>query len=557
MSRNDQAHFSAVPSVEISRSRFERPSRLLTTFNAGQLIPIYLDECLPGDTVTMDVASLVRMSTPIFPTMDNAYLDYYFFFVPNRLVWDHWRELNGENRDTYWTQPTEYNVPMLTGWVQPGSLGDYFGLPTRTTYTIEASALPFRAYTLIWNEFFRDQNYMSPAFITTGDSNDNFAAPSTDGWTTWSGLTTASLGGHPLPVAKFHDYFTSVLPSVQKGESVLIPSVVDGRVPVVTAESHNLVGSNLSFSGTFDSFSNHNLGVAGPDHDLSVSSGSGQSYDTAVSIYPNNLWAQFDAVSLGTIAELRQAFQIQKLLERDARGGTRYTEILQAHFGVTSPDSRLQRPEYLGGKRIPINIDQVLQTSATNDVSPQGNTAAFSLTTDVDSSFTKSFVEHGYLIGVACVRTDHTYQQGIDQLWSRKRRFDFYWPALANISEQPVYCREILAGEGVDDEVFGYQEPWSSYRYKPSHVTGSFRSNYNGSLDSWHYADYFSTGMDEQLRPVFIADRDFMAETAVNIDRTLAVQSSLEHQFLGNFFFKATWVRPMPLFSVPGLIDHH
>lgn len=557
MSRNDQARFSAVPSVDIGRSRFERPSRLLTTFDAGKLIPIYLDECLPGDTVTMDVASLVRMSTPIFPTMDNAYLDYYFFFVPNRLVWDHWREMNGENRDTYWTQPTEYNVPMLTGLPQKGSIADYFGLPT-TSGPIEASALPFRAYTMIWNEFFRDQNYMSPAWVTTGDQNDTFATfdPETDDDATWNGITTASLGGLPLPVSKFHDYFTSVLPAPQKGDAVLLPSIVGGKVPVITAERHDYIGPNMSMLAV-GMVGPYGLGITGNGDDVGTFSIDGDVTVNNGTLYPDNLWAQFSPQSLGTINELRQAFQIQKLLERDARGGTRYTEILNAHFGVTSPDSRLQRPEYLGGKRVPINIDQVLQTSATTSTSPQGNTAAFSLTTDVDSSFTKSFVEHGYIIGVACVRTDHTYQQGVEKLWSRKRRFDFYWPALANISEQPVFVKEIMAGYGADEDVFGYQEAWAEYRYKPSRVTGSFRSGIDGSLDSWHYADYFSMGKDEYHMPKFIADRDFMSETHVNIDRTLAVQSSLEDQFLGNFYFKATWVRPMPMFSVPGLIDHH
>ena len=556
MSRNDQAHFSQVPNVDIQRSRFQRDSRLLTTMNAGKLIPIFVDECLPGDTLTMDTASLVRMSTPIFPVMDNCYMDVYYFFVPNRLVWEHWKEFNGENNSTYWTQPTEYNVPQIwcpnEGW-NKGSLADYFGLPTGVSGDFSVSALPFRAYVNIWNEFFRDQNYMSPAYFNKTD-NGGTGMPATGG--SWDGILNALYGGDPLPVAKYHDYFTSVLPAPQKGEPMELPFFHDEKLPVgALPVSHDYGGAALKMTGSngITSGSYRYIGIDSiGDATVMGSLASAQNVHPAS---PENLWADMTGVTAGTINELRQAFQIQKLLEKDARGGTRYTEILHAHFGVTSPDGRLQRPEYLGGKRIPINVDQVIQTSATNSVSPQGNTAAFSLTTDVSSSFTKSFTEHGWVIGVACIRTDHTYQQGIDKMWSRKRRFDFYWPTLANISEQPVLRKEIFVsdvGPDVDEQVFGYQEAWAEYRYKPSRVSGAFRSQYAQSLDSWHYADYFGVPNDNP----FIADRDFMAETFDNIDRTLAVQSDLEDQFLCNFFFESTWTRPMPLYSVPGMIDH-
>lgn len=563
MSRNAESHFSKVPRVDIQRSRFNRDSRLLTTLNAGSLIPIYVDEVLPGDTCTMDMASLIRMSTPIFPVMDNAFMDVYFFFVPNRLTWEHWREFNGENNSTYWTQPTEYEVPTVSspvsldaeGW-NKGSIADYMGIPINRNGLI-VNALPFRAYTLIWNEFFRDQNYMAPAYFLKNDGDVTGKVFNPDD--RWDGITSAVYGGTPLPVSKVHDYFTSVLPAPQKGDPVMIPVFGDNPVPNIpvgtkltthTASENQRIKLSYAVSGpnvmqlTTNGALNA-LAYNGSDIGGSLN-GSGA---------PLNLWADManvDGLVFGTISQLRQAFQIQKLLERDARGGTRYTEILNAHFGVTSPDARLQRPEYLGGKRIPINIDQVLQTSATNDVSPQGNTAAFSLTTDVSSSFTKSFTEHGFVIGVACVRTDHTYQQGLDKMWSRFRRFDYYWPALANISEQPVLRQEICASSTREENVsvFGYQEAWADYRYKPSRVSGAFRSSYEKTLDSWHYADYF------QPLGNFIADRDFMAETPVNIDRTLAVPSSVEDQFLCDFFFKSTWVRPMPLFSVPGLVDH-
>lgn len=562
MSRNAESHFSQVPRVDIQRSRFNRDSRSLTTMNAGSLIPIYVDEVLPGDTCTMDMASLIRMSTPIFPVMDNAFMDVYFFFVPNRLTWEHWREFNGENNSTYWTQTTEYEVPMVGnpvsgGW-NKGSVADYMGIPINAR-GLTVNALPFRGYALIWNEFFRDQNYMAPAHFLKTDGLQIGEKYNPDD--RWDGITTAVLGGSPLPVSKVHDYFTSVLPAPQKGDPVQIPVFGDGDVYFPVTTSSEMIPEGLSNSrpirlntgavngANYIQLSGQGFMTSFYDSNLDSNSGG-----VAGNLAPLNLWANMTA-DLGTIAELRQAFQIQKLLERDARGGTRYTEILNAHFGVTSPDGRLQRPEYLGGKRIPINIDQVLQTSATNEVSPQGNTAAFSLTTDVSSSFTKSFTEHGFVIGVACIRTDHTYQQGLDKMWLRSKRFDYYWPALANISEQPVLRQEIFASsnQSVNEQVFGYQEAWADYRYKPSRVSGAFRSSYAQSLDAWHYADYF--GSPETSDP-FIADRDFMAETPVNIDRTLAVPSSVEDQFLCDFFFKSTWVRPMPLFSVPGLADH-
>lgn len=556
MSRNSQAHFSQVPQVDIQRSRFERPSRLLTTMNAGRLIPIYVDEVLPGDTCTMDTAALVRMSTPIFPVMDNAFMDIYYFFVPNRLVWEHWKEFNGENNSTYWTQPTEYQVPIVSspapGWSK-GSLADYFGIPT-DVFGLEVSQLPFRSYTLIWNEFFRDQNYMPPAHFLKNDGLQLGEDYNPDD--RWDGITSAVLGGSPLPVSKVHDYFTSVLPAPQKGDPVEIPVFAsDAEDLRVVANRFNHYGSTHKIRLDYTPDSNNAMYLEGSGYVAARSDSGNTGAALNGSGVPLNLWADIEGATYGTIAELRQAFQIQRLLERDARGGTRYTEILNAHFGVTSPDARLQRPEYLGGTRIPINVDQVIQTSATNEVSPQGNTAAFSLTTDISSSFTKSFTEHGYLIGVCCIRTDHTYQQGLDKLWSRRNRFDFYWPALANISEQPVLRKEILASSDreYDEQVFGYQEAWSEYRYKPSRVAGAFRSQYAQTLDSWHYGDYF--GHPNEVE-VFIADRDFMAETDVNIDRTLAVSSDVEDQFLCNFYFKSTWVRPMPLYSVPGLVDH-
>lgn len=550
MSRNATAHFAQVPRVDIQRSRWKVNKRVLTTMNAGELVPIYNTEILPGDTLSIDTSALIRMSTPIFPVMDNCYMDVYFFFVPNRIIWDHWRELNGENRSTYWTQPTEYRVPTVSspvGGFNKGSLADHMEWPTDVGGYV-GNALYFRAYVAIWNEFFRDQNYMPPAYLNTGD------VP-TLGYTAsgqiWDSITDAIHGGQMLPVSKFHDYFTSVLPAPQKGNPIDIPYFKESFLPVQTTSEwfHDYNDGPLHFISE-EVTSNNALGIASTGEAYFYSTQTGDSYGEAI---PDNLIVDLANVSIGTINELRQAFQIQRLLERDARSGTRYTEILNAHFGVTSPDARLQRPEYLGGKRIPINIDQVLQTSATSDVSPQGNTAAFSLTSDLSSSFTKSFTEHGILLGLACIRTDHTYQQGLHKRFQRRDRFDYYWPALAHISEQPVLRSEILMSTVAEEneQVFGYQEAWGSYRYEPSVVTGAFRSNYQGTLDAWHYADSF-----DDRAEIFIADKEFLAETKNNIDRTLAVPSEMEDQFLCNFEFRNTWVRPMPLFSVPGLIDH-
>lgn len=558
MISNANSHFAVNPvNIDISRSVFERSNSHKTTFNAGKLVPIFIDEYLPGDTFTLDTSMVVRMTTPIHPIMDNLFIDVYFFSVPNRLVWDHWKEFNGENTAGAWSQTTEYEIPQVIapegGW-QKGDVADYFGIPTKVS-NISINALPFRAYALIYNEWFRNQNVQVPAYFSKGDS-------STAGSTSGVGyVQSAYAGGDLFPVSKFSDYFTAALPEPQKGADVLLP--LGERAPVYPMGA-NSITTDRSFQLHSAKYMDPATGYPHGQSELLGTIG-GNLYSVAAkspyvdqngdlvnptTVVPSNLWADLGVATAASVNQLRMAFQLQKLYEKDARGGTRYTELIKAHFGITSPDARQQRPEYLGGKRIPINISQVLQTSSTDTTSPQGNTAGFSLTADFDSSFTASFTEHGYVIGLACVRYPHTYQYGIERMWSRKDRLDFYLPVLANIGEQAILNKEIYAqGRASDEEAFGYQEAWAEYRYKPSRVSGAFRSNYDRSLDVWHFADKYES------QP-YLSD-EWINETASNVDRTLAVSSELEDQFIGDFYFKYRCARPMPTYSIPGLIDHH
>lgn len=570
MNRNSNSRFAQAPQVDIQRSTFDRSSGHKTTFNAGKLVPIYVDEVLPGDTFEMTTSTIVRGSTPIFPVMDNANLDIYFFFVPNRLVWDHWKEFNGENTTSKWEQTVEYSIPQMApplstdkikeGW-ERGTLADYMGIPTQigpgasqTNPQYTVNHLPFRAYCLIWNEWFRDQNLQDPVLIDTGDSQTNGRHLIPEGNSITFENQAALQGANLLPVNKYFDYFTGALPEPQKGPDVLLPLGQTAPVITMTTDVAGVTGNspNLRFvsngeiaqqsnvvitpTGTGKGTLNYTGGNAGPINGKLI---------------PSNLYANLEEATSATINELRLAFQLQKLYERDARGGTRYIEIIKSHFGVTSPDARLQRPEYLGGERIPINIDQVIQTSGTmQGTTPQGNTAAYSLTGNQGSYFKHSFVEHGYVLGLACVRTEHTYQQGLEKIWNRKNRFDFYWPALANIGEQAILNKEIYLQpiKEVNEQAFGYQEAWAEYRYKPSRVSSAFRGNV-GSLDAWHYADYY----DELPK----LSAEWVQETYKNVDRTLAVQSTLEDQYIADFWFKCKCTRPMPIYSIPGLIDHH
>lgn len=552
--RNVESRFSENPTnLDISRSRFVRSSSVKTSFNVGDLVPFYIDEVLPGDTFSIDDSKVIRMSTLLAPIMDNLYLDTYYFFVPNRLVWKHWKEFMGENTQSAWIPTVDYSVPQITapsdGW-SVGSLADYFGIPIGVG-DLSVNALPFRAYSLICNEWFRDENLTDPIYYDDGDTTLAGSNGDTD--------DDIPKGGMPFKVAKYHDYFTSCLPAPQKGPDVLLP--LGTSAPVYTAAgidnskymSYGMTfraGANLA-AGGYDAGLYTAGSAAGTNSTASLRVGGSDNVvgSNSPALYPINLMADLSEATAATVNQLRLAFQIQKLYEKDARGGTRYIEILKSHFGVTSPDARLQRPEYLGGSRKPINVTQVVQNSESG-TTPQGHTAAWSATIDHESAFTKSFVEHGFVIGLMCVRYDHTYQQGIERMWSRKGRFDYYFPVFANIGEQAVFNKEIFAqGTDEDDEVFGYNEAWADYRYKPSRTSGYMRSTAATSLDVWHLGDDYA-----QLPSL---SDSWIREDKNIVDRVLAVTSAVSHQFYGDIFVKNVSVRPMPVYSIPGLIDHH
>jgi hypothetical protein len=515
--------FSQVPKAEIPRSTFDRSHGYKTTFDAGYLIPFYIDEALPGDTFNVRATALARLATPIFPVMDNMFMDTQFFSVPVRLLWDNWQKFNGEQKNP--GDSTDYTVPQLTNATtgfSPNSLEDYFGLPIGVK-NLSVSALWHRAYNLIWNEWYRDQNLQDSVPVPTGDGPDLHS----------SGQYNLLRRG------KRHDYFTSCLPWPQKGEAVNIP--LGGQAPIVA----NLTFSNSNEPGNHLAVNAPN-GVAHPF--MSSANGVPIHGGSAVSDSPA-IYADLTQATAATINSLRQAFQIQKVFERDARGGTRYTELIKSHFGVTSPDARLQRPEYLGGGSTMVNISPIPQTSPTGTYAetPQGNLAALGTAQIHNHGFTTSFTEHCIVIGLVSVRADLTYQQGLNRMWSRKTRFDFFWPALSHIGEQAVLQKEIFA-DGIpanDDKVFGYQERYAEYRYKPSQITGEFRSSFPQSLDAWHLSQDFATA------PVL--DATFIEENPP-IDRVIAVTT--EPHFLFDSYINIRAARPMPVYGVPGLIDH-
>lgn len=554
-----KTNFSEAVTAELPRSRFNRGSRLATSFNCSDIVPVYLDEVLPGDTFEMDLRAVSRLATPVFPTMDTPIkIDFYAFFAPNRLLWDNWQKLCGENNNSAWT-PVEppalvpYAEPISAGdKVESLSVGDYMRVPVGLNLSqVKVNALPLRMYYRIWNEYFRDENLQAPYGVYY--SNSNKVANTSNYWYKKGSLLKAN---------KFHDYFTSCLPQPQKGESPLIPVKIDDLIPIVTGQPH----TSSSLQGIkFKPISGNSSGLTPSSFMNVLSDGETASFGTFTSptninpgdeaYFPTNLYA--DPSSLGqlstsTLSELRTQFQILRLLERDARGGTRYIEMLKAHFGVDAGDYRLQRVEFLGKASMSMDLYQIPQTSSTDETSPLGSTGAFGHTSlDTDNFFIKTFVEHGYLMVVAVARQEKTYQNGLEKLWSRRERFDFYYPALAHISEQPVLNKEIyVSNTAEDDEAFGYQEAWAEYRYKPNAVTGLMRGGVSKSLALYNYADLYSS--TPRLSADWIVDN-----SKQNVDRTLTVPSNTsDFQILLNIAFDLKCSREMPLNSVPGLIDH-
>lgn len=551
MNRETESYFRELPEVHIQRSKIEKPHRLKTTWNIGDCVPIYVDEVLAGTSISMSMASVMRMATPLFPTMDNLYTDFLWFYVPYRLVWDHWANMWGENPNAWYPQ-IEYQVPQIKTTTNTNNqfgaktIADYMGLPIDTP-DISVSALPFRAYVKIWNDWFRSDPLQQEAPNVTNDTDLNAAR---------TGRTTYTYrGAECLKANKLHDMFTSCLPSAQRGPEITLPlgdwAPVYPRTDTVTPRTGTV--SALTWDTTSTS------GLTTGSHNLytgkTTSSAPTTTYQDSASytastgslVYPNNLWTDLSNATAATVGELRTALAVQHFYETLARyGGGRYTEFLRAIFGVVSPDARLQRSEYLGGKRVPHNIATVVQTSSTDSTSPQGNTGAYSHTADADDMFTKSFTEPGVVMCIMVTRYKHTYNQGIPKMFLHKKWTDFYLPQFNGISEVPVYQKELYAtGTSTDDEVFGYQEYGYEYRYMPDMVTAEMRTTYAQSLDAWHYADHYTQ------KPVLGAS--WIAEDKSNVDRTLVVSSGLSNQMLGDFYFNPTYVLPMPIYSIPGM----
>lgn len=558
MNRNNERHFLNVPQMHTSRTRFKRDQTILTTFDSGKLIPFFVDEVLPGDTFQVDTSAIIRMTTPKYPVMDDAFIDFYYFYCPNRILWKNFKQFMGEVDETPWTPTKEYSVPKIkingnkeNQVPAENTILDYMGIPTKIENVFEINALPIRAYVKIWNEYFRDQNVENAAVFKDTDEGVNYSTGTATGneneATLEEKLKNAINGGFCLPVSRFHDYFSSCLPYPQRGPEVNLP--LSGNAPVALYRDSSLtkifeLNKDIYMNGTGEAtptirqWPQANGGKTALIDGATVSGGTINS--------GGYLGADLNKITAATINDLRKAVAVQQYYEALARGGSRYREQVKALWDVTISDKTAQIPEYLGGGRYRVGMNQIIQTSGQqgeNDT-PIGETGAMSVTPINESSFTKSFEEHGFVIGVLCVRHNRTYQQGLERFWSREDRLDYYVPQFANLGEQPVKKKEImLTGTATDEETFGYQEAWADYRMKPNRVSGLMRSNATGTLDFWHYADNYST--------VPTLSQEWMAEGKKEIARTLIVQN--EPQFFGAIRVANKTTRCMPLYSVPGL----
>ena len=557
MNRNNERHFNQIPEMKASRTRFNRDQIILTTFDSGKLIPFYVDEVLPGDTFDVDTSAIIRMTTPKYPVMDDAFIDFYYFYCPNRILWDNFKQFMGEVESKPWMPTVERKVPQIVingKETNPepyeNSILDYMGIPTKIKNVFKVNALPVRAYVKIWNEFFRDENVDNAAIISTDDQDINYQdGKETDD--TEAILKKAIGGGRCLPVNKFHDYFSSCLPYAQRGPETALPMA--GNAPIRLG---NASGVYKDFAGAIEMvvgmhgdntagslFYGNSTGAPGEKKMMGFTGTEKTTNEIGAGGW---MYADLESIAATTINDIRKAVAVQQYYEALARGGTRYREQVQALWNVVISDKTVQIPEYLGGGRYHVNINQIVQTSGQqgNADTPIGETGAMSVTPINESSFTKSFEEHGFVIGVCCVRHNHSYQQGLERFWSRTDRLDYYVPQFANLGEQPVKKKEImLTGTAKDEEVFGYQEAWADYRMKPNRVSGKMRSNASGTLDFWHYADNY--------KDVPTLSQGWMAEGKEEIARTLIVQD--EPQFFGAVRIANKTTRRMPLYSVPGL----
>lgn len=542
--RNAESHFGHIETTNIKRSTFDMPFRNLSTCNAGDIIPfLAYSDILPGDTIKCDTSAVVRMLTPMNPTMDDAFIDIYYFAIPHRLVWDHWKEFMGENKDTAWVQQTAYQVPMFTapsGGVTTGTIADYMGIP-KGVENIQYSQLPFRAMALTYNTWFRRQNIIAPVTEYTDDTDRT------------GSNTVPEFGGVPFKASKIADYFVTCNPEPQKNlPGMSTPTIPLGEsAPVITGAEHDTNGGNplrlrYTPNGGLPSGLTH-LGVANNGNTMAANGSIGSAVEA---LYPSNLYADLTQATAATINALRLYFQIQKLSELGARAGTRYFEVLKSEFGTSPSMSALQYPEYLGGTRQPLDISQVTQTSSTTSNTQElGGTGGMSHTAFGNEDFTKSFQEHCILLGVLVIRQYHTYQQGLHRMWTRRNKLDYYTPILAHLGEQPVYKYELMAtGGNTDNQVFGYQERWSEYKYGQQIITGEMNSKYAQSLDVWHYGDFYED--------VPTLAQNWIEETKTYIDRTLASTSQNNNQFKFDIVSACKFTRPMPVYCTPGLIDH-